>query len=414
MYERAFQIVAGELRDDNLVCIFPEGRLTADGEIREFRPGMMRILNETPVPVVPMALTGLWDSMFSRKYPTFWQRWPRRFWPKVGLSVASRSRPSRRRWSRCVTRCRTEGRDPLGSEVAAAQFAQIRNTKSSLPSSLERVLQSTFVIVADAASDPAFHQSRLACDDEPRARPCISFRRVQASDGSPRPRTTVRDKSRPVTSAPVIRGTVKRFTVAQTQLETMSNSSAVATRAASRFRGRRESFYGGFDNNIPVVDDPESDFRRESLRCLRSPSRRTRQERETAARSFASGKDAAFTLANTLRAREAAITALPSRHHNGTYDMRCAERNRSCALGKATSVRARPNRTHDAFTSDDGQESECCERMDAQEQPRQGERRGLAACGPDRARAVTLCRKLSRTVVRIREDDGIFPEWLTK
>jgi 1-acyl-sn-glycerol-3-phosphate acyltransferase len=89
VYERAFQIVASELRDGQLVCIFPEGRLTADGEIGEFRAGMMRILEETAVPVVPMALTGLWDSMFSRKYQAVWQRWPRRFWPKIGLVVGA-------------------------------------------------------------------------------------------------------------------------------------------------------------------------------------------------------------------------------------------------------------------------------------------------------------------------------------
>jgi 1-acyl-sn-glycerol-3-phosphate acyltransferase len=89
VYERAFQIVAAELRDGNLVCIFPEGRLTADGEMREFRPGMLRILKETPVKVVPMALTGLWDSMFSRKYPSIWQRWPRRIWAKIGLRVGT-------------------------------------------------------------------------------------------------------------------------------------------------------------------------------------------------------------------------------------------------------------------------------------------------------------------------------------
>ncbi|HLF24607.1 MAG TPA: 1-acyl-sn-glycerol-3-phosphate acyltransferase, partial [Burkholderiales bacterium] len=65
-YRRAFDIVAAELRDGNLVCIFPEGRLTADGEIGEFRPGMMRILTETAVPVVPLALSGLWNSIFSR------------------------------------------------------------------------------------------------------------------------------------------------------------------------------------------------------------------------------------------------------------------------------------------------------------------------------------------------------------
>ncbi len=87
VYERAFQIVAAELRDGNLVCIFPEGHLTPDGEIGEFRAGMMRILKETPVPVVPMALSGLWDSMFSRKYKQVWKRRPRRFWPKITLTV---------------------------------------------------------------------------------------------------------------------------------------------------------------------------------------------------------------------------------------------------------------------------------------------------------------------------------------
>ena len=85
VYARAFEIVAEELRAGNLVCIFPEGRLTSDGQVGEFRAGMMRILQETPVPVVPLALSGLWDSMFSRKYPAVWQRWPRRFWPKISL-----------------------------------------------------------------------------------------------------------------------------------------------------------------------------------------------------------------------------------------------------------------------------------------------------------------------------------------
>jgi 1-acyl-sn-glycerol-3-phosphate acyltransferase len=89
VYERAFQIVASELRAGNLVCIFPEGRLTADGEIGAFRPGMMRILEETPVPVVPIALSGLWDSMFSRKYKSPWQRWPRRFWPRITLQAGA-------------------------------------------------------------------------------------------------------------------------------------------------------------------------------------------------------------------------------------------------------------------------------------------------------------------------------------
>jgi 1-acyl-sn-glycerol-3-phosphate acyltransferase len=89
VYERAFEAVAKELRQGNLVCIFPEGRLTSDGEIAEFRAGMLRILKETPVPVIPIALSGLWDSMFSRKHKAVWKRWPRRFWPKIKMRVGT-------------------------------------------------------------------------------------------------------------------------------------------------------------------------------------------------------------------------------------------------------------------------------------------------------------------------------------
>ncbi len=87
VYERAFEIVAEELQRGNLVCIFPEGRLTPDGEVQEFRAGMLRILKETPVPVIPMAHSCLWNSMFSRKYKAVWKRWPRRFLPKITLNV---------------------------------------------------------------------------------------------------------------------------------------------------------------------------------------------------------------------------------------------------------------------------------------------------------------------------------------
>ncbi len=63
---KAFDEVAAALADGQLVCIFPEGRLTLDGRIGEFRPGMSRILERTPVPVIPLALDGLWKSIFSR------------------------------------------------------------------------------------------------------------------------------------------------------------------------------------------------------------------------------------------------------------------------------------------------------------------------------------------------------------
>jgi len=66
--ERAFAEVREALGDGEIVGIFPEGRLTADGEMQPFRPGIERIVADTPVPVIPMALSGLWGSFFSRSY----------------------------------------------------------------------------------------------------------------------------------------------------------------------------------------------------------------------------------------------------------------------------------------------------------------------------------------------------------
>jgi 1-acyl-sn-glycerol-3-phosphate acyltransferase len=87
VYEQAFASAAQALRGGELVCIFPEGRLTPDGQLGLFRPGLMRILKETPVPVVPLALAGLWGSMFSRRSKSVWQRLPRKLGARIDINV---------------------------------------------------------------------------------------------------------------------------------------------------------------------------------------------------------------------------------------------------------------------------------------------------------------------------------------
>jgi hypothetical protein len=67
MMEAAFAAVRAALEAGELIGLFPEGRITETGDLNAFRPGIARILEETPVPVVPMALRGLWGSFFSRK-----------------------------------------------------------------------------------------------------------------------------------------------------------------------------------------------------------------------------------------------------------------------------------------------------------------------------------------------------------
>jgi len=84
-YDNAFKRIAAELQDGEVVCIFPEGKLTQDGAIDDFRTGIEKIIQQDPVPVVPMALRGLWGSFFSHKDSKALSKMPRRFWSKVEL-----------------------------------------------------------------------------------------------------------------------------------------------------------------------------------------------------------------------------------------------------------------------------------------------------------------------------------------
>jgi 1-acyl-sn-glycerol-3-phosphate acyltransferase len=67
LLERAYDEIARALEAGDIVCIFPEGRITDSGEMNPFRHGIQRIVERTPVPVIPMALRGLWGSFFSRQ-----------------------------------------------------------------------------------------------------------------------------------------------------------------------------------------------------------------------------------------------------------------------------------------------------------------------------------------------------------
>jgi len=65
---QAMQEISLALRAGDMVCIFPEGKISADGELSAFRKGIEKIIEKDPVPVIPMTLKGMWGSFFSRKY----------------------------------------------------------------------------------------------------------------------------------------------------------------------------------------------------------------------------------------------------------------------------------------------------------------------------------------------------------
>ncbi|GAB2521015.1 MFS transporter [Microbulbifer agarilyticus] len=82
-YAKAFEDIEQGLKDGDLLCIFPEGQLTKNGELQPFKAGIEKILERTPVPVIPMALRGLWGSFFSHKDGHAFSTLPRRFWSRV-------------------------------------------------------------------------------------------------------------------------------------------------------------------------------------------------------------------------------------------------------------------------------------------------------------------------------------------
>lgn len=88
LMNQAFDKVAEYLEEGEVVCIFPEGKITSTGDMLPFRGGIDKIIQRTPVPVVPMALSGLWGSFFSRKDGPAMGTIPRRFWSKIRFTIA--------------------------------------------------------------------------------------------------------------------------------------------------------------------------------------------------------------------------------------------------------------------------------------------------------------------------------------
>lgn len=88
MLARAYEEVAQALAAGEVVALFPEGRITDTGEMYPFKGGVAKIVARTPVPVIPMALSGLWGSFFSRKDgPAMSKPFRRGLLSRIGLAV---------------------------------------------------------------------------------------------------------------------------------------------------------------------------------------------------------------------------------------------------------------------------------------------------------------------------------------
>jgi len=100
-YEAAFERAAQVLREGDLLAIFPEGGITRDGQLQPFKGGIVKILQRAQadglsVPVVPLALTHLWGSFFSRieQGDAMVRPFRRGLFNRVGLEVGAPMAPA--------------------------------------------------------------------------------------------------------------------------------------------------------------------------------------------------------------------------------------------------------------------------------------------------------------------------------
>ena len=84
--EAAYQRMHEVLAAGDVLGIFPEGRISEDGEIQPFKSGIEKVVSEQAVPVVPIALCNLWGSLFSRRDPLHKRR-PYKLWARIEMRI---------------------------------------------------------------------------------------------------------------------------------------------------------------------------------------------------------------------------------------------------------------------------------------------------------------------------------------
>jgi len=93
LMSKAFDGISEALNDGDIIGLFPEGALSRTGQMRAFQPGLSKILKRNPVPVIPVAICGLWGSNFSHSAPGLFKKFPKLNRPRVELRIGQMMRP---------------------------------------------------------------------------------------------------------------------------------------------------------------------------------------------------------------------------------------------------------------------------------------------------------------------------------
>jgi acyl-[acyl-carrier-protein]-phospholipid O-acyltransferase/long-chain-fatty-acid--[acyl-carrier-protein] ligase len=82
----ALRTASEAIQNGEVVCVFAEGQITRIGHLLPFRRGFERIMQNVEAPIIPVALDGVWGSIFSFERGRFLWKMPRRLPYRVTLN----------------------------------------------------------------------------------------------------------------------------------------------------------------------------------------------------------------------------------------------------------------------------------------------------------------------------------------
>jgi 1-acyl-sn-glycerol-3-phosphate acyltransferase len=92
---KAIEEITTGIADKDIIVLFPEGVITYTGNLSRFKPGVEWMVNSSKAPLVPIAIKGLYGSIFSRKNAGKWYRYiPLSFRRRIVLTCGETIPPS--------------------------------------------------------------------------------------------------------------------------------------------------------------------------------------------------------------------------------------------------------------------------------------------------------------------------------
>ena len=133
---QALRTASEAIQNGEVVCIFAEGQITRIGHLLPFRRGFERIMKDVEAPIIPVALDGVWGSIFSFEKGRFLWKLPRRIPYRVTVNFGAAAAAHGDAVRGAAARAGTDGRGvgaSQGAHAAAAPRVRADGPPASVP-----------------------------------------------------------------------------------------------------------------------------------------------------------------------------------------------------------------------------------------------------------------------------------------